>query len=102
MSVATTSSYRHRTWDQDMADAILTAAGIYRADEVMLASLKQKGAGRTHLALVTANQAQGLELVQQGARILITFDSKYEPILASVADIGGLDEVAKDKTYHVN
>jgi hypothetical protein len=102
MTVATTGSYRHRTWDQDMADAILTAAAIYRNGELMTATLKAKKAGRTHLDLVEKSQAEGLELVQEGARILIKFDKKYEGILKSVLDMGGSAEVAQRNDYHQN
>jgi hypothetical protein len=102
VSIATTSGYKHRTWDQDMADAILTAAEIHRANEVMTASLREKQAGRTHLELATAVQVQSQELVQRGARILIAFDKRYEGILKSVADVGGLAEVALANDYHEN
>lgn len=101
---AVAGTYKHRTWDEDMADAVLTAAEIVRAGEVMLASLKsdEVRAGRTHIDLVTGNHAAGLELVREGARILVKFDRKYEGILKSVLDMGGLNEVALANDYHQN
>ena len=102
MSVATTSTYTHRTWDQDMADTIVTAVGSYQKTEVMIAGLELKKAGRTHLAKARAVRAQAAELVAAGVAILKFYDSKYLPVVQTVVDAGGLAEVALDKTYHQN
>lgn len=102
MSVATTATYQHRTWDQDMADTIITAVGSYQKTEVMIACLELKQAGRTQMAKARGVRVQAAELVATGVAILKHYDSKYLPVVQTVVDNGGLGEVALAKEYHQN
>lgn len=102
MGVPATAGYRHRTWDQDMAGTIIRAVSSYQKTEVMIAGLELKQAGRTHLEMARRVRVQAAELVASGVAILRHYDSKYLPVVQTVADNGGLGEVALDKTYHQN
>lgn len=94
------AGYTHRTWMDEMADALGHVVGIYRDFEVMDATLREVEAGQTHLALVGECQATALEVMTGGVRFVKATDDRYFPVFEAIQRAGGQAEVAKDKRYH--
>ena len=94
------ADYTHRTWVDEMADALDHILGIYRDFEVMDATLHEVQAGKTQLALVGECRASALEVMTRGVRLVEETDARYLPVFEAIQHAGGADEVAKDKHYH--
>ena len=94
------ANYTHRTWVDEMADALGHIAGIYRDFEVMDATLHEVEAGRTQLAQVGECRLTALEVMTRGVRLVEETDARYLPVFEAIQRAGGADEVAKDKHYH--
>jgi hypothetical protein len=97
---ATTTGYTHRTWLDEMADALGHIAGVYRDLTVMKATLTQVGAGRTQMALVEAGEATGMDIMRTGVGFVDATDRRYMPVFEAIQKAGGQAEVAQDKRYH--
>lgn len=97
---AARTGYTHRTWLDEMADALGHIAGIYRDFEVMDATLREVKAGRTQTALVGECRATGLDIMTSGVRLVGETDARYIPVYEAIKRAGGVDEVAQDKRYH--
>ena len=99
---ATTSSskYTHRTWLDEMADALGHIAGVYKDLTVMDATLTQVRAGRTQMALVEACEATGMDIMRTGVGFVDATDRRYMPVFEAIQKAGGQAEVAQDKRYH--
>lgn len=96
----TANGYTHRTWLDEMADALGHVAGVYRDFTVMTATLNQVGAGRTQMNLVEDAQVRALELMQRGVTFVDATDRRYMPVFEAIQQAGGQAEVAQDKHYH--
>lgn len=97
---STGTDYTHRTWVDEMADALGLVAGIYRDFEVMDATLHEVQAGRTQLARVGECRVTALEVMTGGVRLVKETDARYLPVFEAIQRAGGQHEVAKDKRYH--
>ena len=96
----TATGYTHRTWVDEMADALGNIAGIYRDFEVMGLTLADVEAGRTQLADVVDCRVTALEVMTNGVRLVKETDARYVPVFEAIQSAGGVDEVAKAKRYH--
>lgn len=96
----TGTGYTHRTWVDEMADALGLVAGIYKAFGVMDATLQFVEAGKTQLALVGECRVTALDVMTAGVRLVKDTDARYLPVFEAIAQAGGVDEVAKNKHYH--
>lgn len=94
------SDYTHRTWLDEMADALGHIAGVYQDLTVMAATLTQVGAGRTQMALVEASEATGMDIMRAGVTFVDGTDRRYMPVFEAIQQAGGQTEVAQDKRYH--
>lgn len=94
------SGYTHRTWLDEMADALGHVAAIYRDFDVMLATLNEVRAGKTQLALVGDCQQIGHDVMTRGVSLVKETDARYLPVFEAINRAGGQQEVAKDKNYH--
>jgi hypothetical protein len=96
----TGNGYTHRTWLDDMADALGAVAGIYRDFGVMNVTLHAVKAGRTQLNLVADCEVTALEVMTGGVRLVEATDARYMPVFEAIGLAGGVTEVAQDKHYH--
>lgn len=94
------SGYTHRTWLDEMADALGHIAGIYRDFDVMTACMAQVRAGRTQTALVDACEAEAMDIMRFGVQHVDATDRRYMRVFEAIQAAGGQAEVAQDKRYH--
>ncbi len=95
----TGNGYTHRTWLDEMADALGQVAGIYRMLGVMTATLHEVEAGKTQLALVADCEVTAMEVMTGGVRLVKDTDARYLPVFEAIRTVGA-DEVVKNKHYH--
>lgn len=94
------TGYYHRTWLDEMADALGRVAAIRNAFGVMTTALLDVKAGRTQLAHVEECQATALQILIRGVNHVDATDTRYMPVVDAIRLAGGQDEVAQDKHYH--
>jgi hypothetical protein len=94
------TGYTHRTWVDDMADALGHVAGIYRDLEEMDTTLHEIKAGRTQRHMVVDARAVALSLMKRGVTFVEATDARYLPVFEAIQRAGGQEEVAQDKRYH--
>jgi hypothetical protein len=98
--VATQGGITHRGWRKDMESAVMIVNTILHELEVMEAALIKVEAGRTQLALVRRDIAVGTALKSALQQFIGKTNTRYIPVGETVAQVGGLPEVALEKRYH--
>lgn len=92
----------HAAWKTDMGDATQILRTLADRLDTRIADLEARGAGPRHLALVRQRYAGALETAGIGDRIINATDDRYIPVGEAVIDAGGLEWLAKDKTFHTH
>lgn len=99
--VTQAATYVHDVWMDDWARTINGhLVPMWQDLRIMEMCLTEQRAGRTQLRLVRECLAFAADFLMFAVTFVKRTDERFTPLFDAIDQAGGIDEVAKAKTYH--